>query len=288
MKNIAASVRAKLTNIAKKENIGFQLVCTRYFHERLLYRLSVSGYAQNFILKGGGLLYYYNRFKSRSTLDIDLLGRSLSNETKVLSEAFVEICTISVPEDGVLFNKEGIVAERINEQANYSGVRLHIMAHLGQIKQRVQIDVGFGDVISPKPVLIEYPVLLDQSPIPTLNAYTKESVIAEKFQTMIELSGLNSRMKDFYDVYSILLTNKIDDDDLELAIRQTCIVRNTKYVHNHLLFSEYFIDDAKQKQWKSFLKKALLPENIQLEEVLNFIIQRLKPIWENLNDGSHK
>lgn len=284
MKNIAASIRAKLTNISKKEKIAFQVICTRYFHERLLYRLSVSKYTDNLILKGGGLLYYFNRLKTRPTLDIDFSGQNIDNQKQKILQVFKEICKLTVQDDGLIYDSESIESEQINEQANYTGLRLYITVFLGQIKHRLQIDIGFGDIITPNAVQIEYPILLEQNEIPQIKAYTKETVIAEKFQTMIELSGLNSRMKDFYDVYNLLKTQEIDKIALENAIKNTFSLRKTTYMPNHHLFSAYFIDDVKQKQWGKFIQKAVLNESLKLKDVIELIKNELKPIWDNMNN----
>ncbi len=153
---------------------------------------------------------------------------------------------------------------------------------MGQIKNTLQFDVGFGDIVSPNPVLLDYPVLLDQSAVPELYAYTIESVIAEKFQTMVELSASNSRLKDFYDVYKLIKTGNVNDEELEQAIHLTFKNRSTNYQENHLLFDKNFVDSNKLKQWSSFLNKAKVKEKLEFTDVWNEIIDYLLPFWEKL------
>jgi predicted nucleotidyltransferase component of viral defense system len=203
MNNRAVSIRARLLNLAKKEGIDFQLIIIRFLHERLLYRLSISDYSQQLILKGGALIYAMQGLKSRPTIDVDLLGTQISNDIEVLCEVFRKICTVQ-SEDEVVFNQESVVGELITQQDKYNGIRLYIDATFHTIRQRLQIDVGFGDIVFPVVQVLEYPILLDDMQVPVLLAYSKETVIAEKFQAMIELSVANSRMKDFYDVYKLL------------------------------------------------------------------------------------
>ena len=181
--------------MAKKEGADFQLIIIRFLHERLLYRLSVSDYSQQFILEGGAFIYAMQGLKSRPTLDVDLLGTQISNDIDVLCEVFRQICIIQ-SEDEVSFNPESIVGELITKQGKYNGIRLYINATFHTVRQRIQIDVGFGDIVIPDVQELVYPILLDDMQVPFLQAYSKETVIAEKFQAMLELSVVNSRMKD--------------------------------------------------------------------------------------------
>ncbi|MBE0653650.1 MAG: nucleotidyl transferase AbiEii/AbiGii toxin family protein, partial [Bacteroidales bacterium] len=199
--NIAKSIRARLLNIARAENKTFQLILIRYFHERFLYRLSISQFCRNFILKGGTLLYIYYREKTRPTKDIDFLGLNIPNQTISLKKVFSEICSIDYPYDGVKFYVESIMVEEIADHEEYQGIRLLIDASLDTAIQKLQIDVGFGDIMIPDPVDLKYPVFFPDLYSPIIRAYSPETVIAEKFEAMIDLSVINSRMKDFYDVY---------------------------------------------------------------------------------------
>ncbi len=282
MTNVAASIRAKLKNLSQKENIDFQTIVIRYFHERLLYRLSISDFNDKFILKGGDLLYYFHQIKYRPTLDIDFLGKNIHSDLNKLKTTFTEIVDVNCEDDGVQFDAKSLTAVSINEDANYTGARLHLEGCLGQIKNTLQIDIGFGDIVTPQPATLDYPVLLIQSSIPKLKAYTIESVIAEKFQTMIELSALNSRMKDFFDIYMLIKTEKIDKHELGNAIAETFKNRNTLYQEDHLLFNEKFIDTNKIKQWNAFLKKAKIKEQLSFIEIYRTIVLYMHPYWKQL------
>jgi hypothetical protein len=182
MTGSSKSIRTRLLNCAKRENLSFQLVIIRYLQERLLYRLSLSVYSENFCLKGGVLLYVYNRKQTRPTLDIDFLGTNISNEINSLRSTFIEICAINYPPDAVIFDTNSIIAEEIAGQDKYPGIRLFVNANLDTIRQRIQIDVGFGDIVVPAPVQLNYPTLLEESGIPIVQAYSLETVVAEKFE----------------------------------------------------------------------------------------------------------
>lgn len=194
IKNIPASVSERLKNIAQKSGRAFDTLLLLYFQERFLYRLSISDYKDKFILKGGLFLFSQTQFKARPTKDVDFLARQIANELEILRESFVTICSIDVPSDGIMFQLDEMTTERIKEDADYEGVRIKVTALLGRMKKNLQFDIGFGDVVVPKPQLIDYPVLLDMA-APQVQAYSKESVISEKFEAMITLSVMNSRMK---------------------------------------------------------------------------------------------
>ena len=284
MNNHAASIRARLLNLAKKEGIDFQLIILRFLHERFLYRLSVSAYSQQLILKGGAFIYAMQGIKSRPTTDIDLLGMQLSNDVEVLCEAFRHICAVQSA-DEVTFNPESVVGELITEHNKYNGIRLYIDASFHTVRQRIQIDVGFGDIVIPVVQELEYPILLDDMQVPVIYAYSKETVIAEKFQAMIELSAVNSRMKDFYDVYMLLIDNEFNSDSLEEAIKTTFKNRRTSYIESHSLFTPEFASDRLRKRsWSAFLKKISKDQELTFEEVMQLIIKKLMPFWERMKD----
>jgi len=284
MNNHAASIRARLLNLAKKEGIDFQLIILRFLHERFLYRLSVSAYSQQLILKGGAFIYAMQGIKSRPTTDIDLLGMQLSNDVEVLCEAFRHICAVQSA-DEVTFNPESVVGELITEHNKYNGIRLYIDASFHTVRQRIQIDVGFGDIVIPVVQELEYPILLDDMQVPVIHAYSKETVIAEKFQAMIELSAVNSRMKDFYDVYMLLIDNEFNSDSLEEAIKTTFKNRRTSYIESHSLFTPEFASDRLRKRsWSAFLKKISKDQELTFEEVMQLIIKKLMPFWERMKD----
>lgn len=194
-KNIAASVRARLQNVARENQASFQRMLTRYALERLLFRLSVSPHKDRFILKGAMLYAAWLEDLFRMTREVDLLSFG-DSEAEHIAGIFRDICVQTVGYDGLSFDAEQIVAEQIRDDQFYGGIRLRTSARLGTAVIPIQIDVGFGDVVTPGPSEIEYPVLLDQ-PAPILNAYPRESVAAEKFEAMVALDLANSRMKDF-------------------------------------------------------------------------------------------
>ena len=223
--NIAASVRARLQNVAKEKRANFQRMLTRYALERLLFRLSVSPYKDRFVLKGAMLYVAWLEDPFRTTRDIDLLSFG-DREAERLVGIFQDICVQAVEEDGLSFDAEQIVAEQIRDDQLYGGVRLRTSARLGTAVIPIQIDVGFGDVVTPGPSELEYPVLLDQ-PAPRLNAYPRETVAAEKFEAMVALDLANSRMKDFYDLLAVSRIFAFEGAVLAAAIRATFERRGT-------------------------------------------------------------
>jgi len=240
-------------------------------------------YANNFCLKGGVLLYVYNKGQTRPTLDIDFLGTNISNEIDSLKSAIRKICSINYPNDAVIFDAGSIIAEEIAGQDEYPGIRLFVTANLDTIRQRIQVDVGFGDIVIPAPVKLNYPTLLPESGIPVVLAYSLETVVAEKFEAMIDLSVFNSRMKDFYDVYQILTTQQLNPKNLEEAIQETFHNRNTIFSPDHALFSDAFPTDInRQRQWKVFLVKNHLDQTLDFNEVIGKISNSLFPIWKRL------
>jgi predicted nucleotidyltransferase component of viral defense system len=278
----AKSIRAALRNIADRENIQFQLIVTRYLHERLLYRLSVSEYAKNFYLKGGTLLYAFEGLHTRPTMDIDMLVKHIDNDKNKIKQVFETICQINYADDCVIFNTNSLAVADIAEDAKYSGVRLLIDAGFDTIKQCLQIDFGFSDNIT-NPIDLNFPVLMEEFDMPRLKAYSIETVIAEKFHAMIALGTNNSRMKDFYDVYNLLKNNKITEVNLHNAIQETFSNRNTTYIENHELFSELFYQNASRKiRWKAFLRK-IKAENLDFEDVVRYITNKLSIIYNRLN-----
>ena len=279
-KDHGKSIKAKLLNLSKAERLPYQPLLIRYVQERLLYRLAQSKYKHRFYLKGGALLYAHEQFKARPTLDIDFLGNSIANDKKIIEEAFSEICGISCEKDGIRFDTDTIETEEINENRVYKGIRLHVIARLDTARQKITMDIGFGDVITPNPQELAYPLLLDELPPVNIMAYSLETVVAEKFQAMIELSENNSRMKDFYDLYTLLYDKTIDDVLLEKAIHATLKNRETVYEENHPLFSDDFSTNPRfQMLWKGFMKKIGKTEP-DFETVIHLTKEKLFPFWE--------
>lgn len=254
-----------------------------YFIERLLYRLSVSAYANNFVLKGGLLLYTLLENDARATKDIDFLARQLANTPNELTQIFRKICSIEA-DDAIRFDLDSITATRIKEDADYEGVRIKVTGYLDKSRHILQFDIGFGDVVVPKPLTMDYPSLLDMEH-PRLKAYSRESVIAEKFEAMIALAEANSRMKDFYDVY--MLSRSFDYEGLVLyeAIRQTLERRATPLTAAPTVFSDEFptLKD-KHTQWHAFQRRIHVADGIDFATVIDANKHFLQPVYQAVLD----
>lgn len=281
--NFGCSVKAKLLNISRNEKLGYQMLVTRYLQERLLYRLSISPYYDHFFLKGGALLYAHERFMARPTLDIDFMGYHIDNDKENVKKVFAEICAIPYQQDGVTFYTETLRTEDIAVEKKYPGIRLTLSASIDTIRQDVSMDIGFGDVITPCPSELDYPNLIDGFPATNILAYSLETVIAEKFQTVIVRAEANSRMKDFYDLYTILHGGKYDSEILSEAINATFENRQTVYTDNHIVFSNDFANNTDlNTRWNSFVKKLKLQQELTFPEVVGFLQTKLEPYWKKL------
>ena len=277
-RNMAASVRQRLMNLSRERGEEFQLVLTRYGLERLLYRLAQSPHAEQFVLKGAALFQLWTGQPHRSTRDLDLLGQG-DPSTDRLRQLFQDICSLTVDDDGLTFLTDAIQAEQIKEDDEYQGIRLWIEARLANVRIPLQIDIGFGDAITPEPQAVTYPTLLD-FPAPQLNAYPRETVVAEKFQAMVQLGMGNSRMKDFYDVWILARQFEFDGTALCAAIRATFQRRQTALPATTplALTPEFSTDRNKAIQWNAFLRKARLIESPPpLEEAVSLLASFLMP-----------
>ena len=282
-KNYGKSVRAKLLNVARKKEVFNQTILTRYFQERLLYRISQTHFRDNFYLKGGALMYAYEKFAARPTLDIDFLGNNISNDSYSIIVAFKRICSVSCEEDGVIFDTEHITAQNITEFKDYHGIRLSIPVKMDSIIQVLTMDIGFGDVVTPSPIEIDYPVLLEHLPGANILAYSLETVIAEKMHAVVDLADQSSRMKDFYDLYKILQHEKYDPATLQEAIIHTFENRHTPYSGDTMFFRKEFGSNRQmQVRWAAFMRKITYKGELSFTEVVAFIQLRLLPFWENL------
>lgn len=197
--NIVSSIRARLLQLSKQLGEDFNLLLTQYALERLLYRLSQSEYKNRFIIKGATLFRVWQGEPHRATKDLDLLGYGV-NEISELIELFKTVCQQQCSVDGMEFQAETITGEKIKSEQEYEGVRLKIAGRLGTARINTQIDIGFGDAVTPAPPEVEFPTILDL-PAPRLQIYPRETVVAEKFQAMVSLGIINSRLKDFYDIW---------------------------------------------------------------------------------------
>lgn len=282
-KNYGKSIRSKLLNVAKKEDVFHQTILTRYFQERLLYRISQTKYRSNFYLKGGALMYAYEKLAARPTLDIDFLGYNISNENATIVAAFKEICSVPCEEDGVVFDIYKITAQNITEFKDYHGIRLSIPVKMDTIAQVMTMDIGFGDVVTPSPIDLDYPVLLESLPAVNIMAYSLETVIAEKMHAIVDLAEQSSRMKDYYDLYNILSKETYDKGTLQEAIEHTFENRHTAYDANTMFFRKEFADNPQmQVRWQAFLRKITKAENVSFQDVVAYIQETLRPYWERL------
>lgn len=225
IKNISASIRDKLYNISKEQKIDFNALLLKYFQERFLHRLSISRYKENFVLKGGLLLVTIDIPKARPTVDVDFLVRRIKNNQTEIKSVFFDIFQIHV-DDRVEFDLKTVDVGNIMQETNYLGLRVSVTAYLGTSRHKLQIDLGFGDIIIPQARVKEFPSILGTDKT-ILKVYPLETVVAEKYETMIKKDLANSRMKDFYDVYRILKENKIDKSLLKEAVSKTFKNRKT-------------------------------------------------------------
>ena len=280
-KNLAASVQARLLNIAKAEGRDFGQVLTKFSLERLLYRLSKSKHADSFLLKGALLFDLWFDVPLRPTRDIDLLGFGLAELPHVMG-VFDDLCQMSV-EDGVVFLADSIKAAEIRKEANYAGIRVSMVALLGNARTAIQVDIGYGDAVTPAPETATYPVLLEDFPAPQLRVYPRYTVVAEKVETIATLGIANSRMKDYFDLWVLRQQGEFDSEVLRLAIAAT-FARRERPLPSQVpvgLSDAFAADLQKQRQWQAFLKKNQL-EQTELAVVVQALRDWLHPL---LKDG---
>lgn len=250
-RNMAASVRARLLERARADRADFQILLTRYALERLLYRLSVSAHRDRFILKGAMLFVTWVASPFRPTRDLDLLGFG-DNSPAAIAAAFRAICAQPVDDDGVFFDIDGLQAALIREELDYGGVRVRTTAVIAGARVPIQVDIGFGDAITPGPVEIDYPALLD-APNPHLRAYPVETVVAEKFEAVVSLGIANSRLKDFYDLWMIAETFELERSALAAAVEQTFARRQTLLPSQTPVGLSDAYAETWDRQWRAFL-----------------------------------
>ena len=280
--NISASVHQRLLNRAKETEQSFNHLLQHFAMERFLYRLSKSEHADSFILKGALMLAVWRIPQSRPTLDIDLLGRGSNNPDDMVAVTRA-VCRQEVEPDGMSFEPDTVMGERIVEEAEYEGVRLRFRGSLGNAVVPMQMDVGFGDAVVPPPEVVEYPTLLD-FPAPRLRGYSKESTIAEKFQAMGSRGLLTSRMKDFFDVWLLSRQSDFDGATLAEAIQVAFARRATPLGRTpEVLTAAFAQDEGKVAQWRAFRRRVEAPES--LAEVVADLAGFLGPIAEVLSAG---
>lgn len=280
IKNIAASVKEKLRNISIQTGKEFQNVVRQYVQERFLYRLSKSIYSNNLILKGALLFIAHDISRNRPTRDIDFLGTTISNEIDDMVAVIKEILNVEI-EDGLRFDSYSIEAENIVEDGDYKGVRIKFYAFLENSRERIQIDIGFGDKITAGPVEIEFPTMLD-FPAPKLKVYSIETAIAEKFEAIVSLQLQTSRMKDFYDVLFFAEKYKFKKDILFEAFSTTFNNRSTNLAMSKKIFEDKFKNDERfQNLWQAFLNRNKLESNKTFPEVVSKIQSFIEPIFDS-------
>jgi hypothetical protein len=277
--DVAASVHQRLLNRARATGRPFNELLQYFVLERFLYRLGHSRHARSFILKGALMFDVWQGPFARPTRDIDLAGHT-ENSVERLVAIVREICQEPVAEeDGLSFPTEVIHGERITEAAEYQGVRVHVIARLGPARIPVQVDIGFGDPLVPGSTLVRLPTLLDFPP-PELLGYSRESAIAEKFQAMVYLGEINSRMKDFYDIWLLAMHGVYDGPILAQALRATFEHRQTALQALPVALTSVFSERRdKQAQWRAFVRRIdASGEAPSLAEAVRGIAALLTPV----------
>lgn len=256
-KNVVASVQARLRKVDQKGS-PFGEILQYYAMERFLYRLSKSEYVDQFVLKGGLLLYGWNIPLRRPTRDMDFRGYLENNETSVL-KAVREIIAGPVPDDGIEFDTKAIQVQQTQIDADYEGIRVKFTAHLGRAKIPMQIDIGFSDVLASRVERVDYPTLLEDTKAPRLKGYPRESMISEKFHAMIRHAQLNSRFKDYYDIWLLAENFEFEGPSLQKAIEKTFAKRKTAIPAERPAGLTSRFAEINQERWSGFLNKLHLP-----------------------------
>ena len=288
LENVAASVRQRLLNQARERDEEYQLLLERYVQERFLHRLAQSSEESSFVLKGAVLFIAWQGERHRVTRDLDLLGHGDPTAAR-LEERLRAVCRAEVATDGVAFDPGAIEAQPIREAQEYEGLRAKVEAWVGSARIRLQIDVGFGDATWPEPERTAFPTLLGDFEAPHVRMYPRASVVAEKFQAMVDLGLANSRMKDFYDVWFLSERFRFEGEDLAEALRRTFDRRGTSLPAGPpLALTETFADDErKQRQWDAFMRRGRLQaaEERSLEEIVRAIRPFLMRPTEAADEG---
>lgn len=277
---LGASVQARLRNLAMQRQDDVQLVLTHFVLERLLHRLAGSTYGRQFVLKGAMLFAVWTQAAHRATRDLDLLGIGAPDPERIAA-IFRRVCDVAVVPDGVAFDADSVAVARIREDQRYEGIRVALVARLGTARVDVQVDVGFGDAVHPAPSEIRFPSLLDH-PDTSMLAYPREAVVAEKFEAMVSLGVLNSRMKDFYDLFVLAARFPFEGSTLIEAIRVTFARRQTDIDTGvPVPLSDEFAESVtKQAQWSAFVRRTRLAEpDLKLTSVIAALRRFLLPVF---------
>jgi domain of hypothetical function DUF1814 (fragment) len=280
----AASIKARLNNKARSGKKNFQEVLIAYGLERSIYRLSVSEYAENFILKGGVFLYALFECEfTRATSDIDLLAKNISNDITEIGEVFKKIFSIEC-DDAIQYDLKTIKVKSITEFKEYHGVNVSVFAYLDRTRIPVSVDIGFGDIICPDKVKMIFPVLLDMEQ-PEIYAYSISSVVAEKFEAIVSLGDANSRYKDFYDIYMLAGRYDIDGMELSESMRETFAHRGTGFEDMYALTAAFSESKIHQRRWMAFLNKKKAMVNVEFEAVIVLLRTFLLPVVDSILEG---
>ena len=281
----AKSIKDRLKNQAATSGKTMQEALTAYGLERTVYRLSMSEYVERFTLKGGIFLYaLFDGEFARATRDIDLLAKNMPNNVEDMKKVFEHIFSIEC-DDALRYDMDTLDVKNITEFKEYQGVNVSIMAYLDRTRVPVSIDIGFGDVIYPDRVKMEFPVLLDME-VPEIYAYSIYSVISEKFEAIVFLGDANSRYKDFYDIYILAERYELDGAELKEAIRETFEHRRTGFDDIFAFKDDFIESEIHQSRWKSFLKKKRALVNAELGDVGDLLRALLLPIVESINSDT--
>ncbi|MCL2182296.1 MAG: nucleotidyl transferase AbiEii/AbiGii toxin family protein [Chitinispirillia bacterium] len=284
IKNLPASVHSKLLDSAKQQGRPFNEILLHYAMQRFLFRLSKSAHSKDFILKGAFLLKAWGYADNRPTMNIDLLGKTENSEQNIVSKIKGVIETETEP-DGLVFDANSIICEQIAKETNYTGTGVSFLCFLDTAQIPIKIDIGFGDVIYPKAEFVELDSVIGFSAA-KIRSYSRESAIAEKFHAIFKLGTINSRMKDFYDIWILSEKYAFNGETLSIAISKTFTNRKTALTENIIAFTPEFAKD-KQKQWGAFCKKMLEgPAHVShnFGDVITSIQKFIMPVIVSLTD----
>ena len=280
----AISVKDRLKNQAKEDGRTMQDELVTYGLERTIYRLSISEYAERFTLKGGIFLYaLFDGNFARATMDIDLLAQHISNDAEGMKSVFKNIFSIEC-DDALRFDLDSLNVNDITEFKEYHGVNVSITAYLDRTKVPVSIDIGFGDIVYPERMKMNFPVLLDME-APEVYAYSIYSVIAEKFEAFVSLGLANGRYKDFYDIYVLSENYDLDGEELRNAIKETFAHRGTSFGDIVAFEQEFTEDTVRQNRWNSFIKKKKAMVKVDFVGAIAQSKKLLMPIVEAINEN---
>ncbi len=278
------SIKGKLKYRSRITKRLYSEILTMFLIERFIYRISISNYKGNFILKGGVLLYaIYNKEYPRATADIDLLSKGIKNDVDKIKKVFQDIIGIDYRNDFVTYDLESLDLSGLTKGDFYTGVKVTVESYLGKSKQKISIDIGFGDIVKPEVLQMEFPTILDLE-TPKINVYSKESIIAEKFEAIVSLGELNSRYKDYFDIYTLLNTTDFNYNAILGAIKATFDQRKTSLDYIILYDDEYINNPTRRRFWNSMIKKRGIKQEISFIECGRMIRDFVKPIVNELKE----